>query len=108
MAQEFVRPNAPALTKLVDNTMTGAYGSYEDMKTALRNHLGMPSPDAETLSMPPVQTTAQQEALLSEQSAGPQNCIRVLYLHGNDRLEIYGTSEEELDRKEAQLRALYQ
>jgi hypothetical protein len=34
-------------------------------------------------------------------------CLRVLYLHGNDRLEIYGLSEAELDQKERQLRAMY-
>jgi hypothetical protein len=34
-------------------------------------------------------------------------CCRVLYLHGNDRLEIYGLSENELDQKERQLRAMY-
>jgi len=34
-------------------------------------------------------------------------CYRVLYLHGNDRLEIYGLSENELDQKEAALRTMY-
>jgi hypothetical protein len=34
-------------------------------------------------------------------------CYRVLYLHGNDRLEIYGVSEAELDQKENQLRSMY-
>jgi len=34
-------------------------------------------------------------------------CFRVLYPHGNDRYEIYGVSEEELDRKEKHLRAMY-
>jgi hypothetical protein len=34
-------------------------------------------------------------------------CYRILYLHGNDRLEIYGLSENELDQKERQLRAIY-
>jgi hypothetical protein len=36
-----------------------------------------------------------------------QNCVRVVYPKGNDRYEIFGASEQELDLKEAQIRSLY-
>jgi len=34
-------------------------------------------------------------------------CMRVVYSGGNNRHEIYGVSEGELDTKEAQLRAMF-
>jgi hypothetical protein len=37
----------------------------------------------------------------------PEPCFRVVYPHGNDRYEIYGATEEELNQKEAALRAMY-
>jgi hypothetical protein len=42
--------------------------------------------------------------------AGPAQeptCFRVVYPHRNDRYEIYGVSEQELDEKEKHLRAIY-
>jgi len=36
-----------------------------------------------------------------------ENCVRVIYPHGNDRFEIYAASEQELDEKEAAIRASY-
>jgi hypothetical protein len=39
-------------------------------------------------------------------SANP-TCVRVIYPRQNDRLEIYGNSEAELDGKEARIRQLY-
>jgi hypothetical protein len=33
--------------------------------------------------------------------------MRVLYLRGNSRFEIFGPSEQDLDQQEAGLRALY-
>jgi hypothetical protein len=46
-------------------------------------------------------------SLPAARPAAQPTCYRVLYLHGNDRLEIYGLSESELDQKEAALRAMY-
>ena len=34
--------------------------------------------------------------------------MRVLYLRGNSRFEIFGPSEQDLDQQEANLRALYE
>jgi hypothetical protein len=108
MSENFTRPTTDATRKIVAETTKGeAYGEYENMKAALRNSLGMPNPVTETMELPPT-PSAQQAAPLSEQSSAPQNCVRVVYPHLNDRFEIFAASEEELDRKEAALRALYQ
>jgi hypothetical protein len=108
MAKDFAIPTTDATRKIVDTTMTGTYGSYEEMKTALRNSLGMPSPSAETMSMPPTQQTAQQAvSAMPDATPGEPRDVRVLYLHGNSRFEIEGT-QAQLDAQEAALRALYQ
>jgi hypothetical protein len=109
MSENFTRPNSPALTKIVDDAAKGATigQNYQDMKDGLRAALGLP-PSAESSSfgfgLPDPPPSA---ACMPEQSAGPQNCVRVVYPHLNDRFEIYAASEEELDRKEAALRAMY-
>jgi hypothetical protein len=36
-----------------------------------------------------------------------ETCIRVIFPGGNDQYEICGVSEEELDAKEAKIRAMY-
>jgi len=106
MSEPFARPNTPALTKIVDGTLTGAYGGYEEMKTALRNSLGMPAPATEVASLPPA--GQPQELSLPVEVHRDGNCMRVIYPGGNARFEIYSDSEEGLDLQEARLRALYQ
>jgi hypothetical protein len=34
-------------------------------------------------------------------------CYRVIYPHGNDRYELSGATEQELDQKEARIRAMF-
>jgi hypothetical protein len=46
-------------------------------------------------------------APLSASPSSLPKCIRVIYPHVNDRYEICGESEEELDEKEARIRAMY-
>lgn len=41
-------------------------------------------------------------------SAAAATHFRWVYPHGNDRFEIFGSSEQELNEKEAAIRALYQ
>ena len=43
----------------------------------------------------------------SSNSADANKCWRVIYPHGNDRYELNGATEEELDQKEAAIRAMY-
>jgi hypothetical protein len=107
MSENFIKtPSSPALTKIVDATLSGRAGSYEEMKEQLRQALSMPNPNTATLSMPPTPTTAQQVAPLSAPSSGSH--IRVIYPSGNSRFEIYSDSEEGLDLQEQRIRALYQ
>jgi hypothetical protein len=39
--------------------------------------------------------------------ANPATCVRTIYPAGNNRFEIYGTSEMELDERELQIRAMF-
>jgi hypothetical protein len=39
--------------------------------------------------------------------AAEPTCMRVIYPHGNDRIELFGNSESELDQKERLIRAMY-
>jgi hypothetical protein len=105
MSETFQRPNTPALTKIVDTTLTGDYGSYDAMKEALRNSLDLPSPASETMSMPP-RPTMQQEAAASLDPS-KQSHMRVIYPFGNSRFELYSDSEDGLDAQEARIRAMY-
>jgi hypothetical protein len=107
MSENFIKtPSSPALTKIVDATLSGRAGAYEEMKEQLRLALSMPNPNTATLEMPPAPTTMQQEAPLSASSSGSH--IRLVYPSGNSRFEIYGDSEESLDLQEQRIRALYQ
>jgi hypothetical protein len=56
-----------------------------------------------------------REARIPEPSRPPSfpvsdaapTCMRVFYPHANDRYEIYGSSDDDLDKKEAAIRAMY-
>lgn len=55
-------------------------------------------------------TPAQQEpAPVVPLPADPaqDTCMRVIFPRGNNRVELYASSEEELDQKERQIRALF-
>jgi hypothetical protein len=39
--------------------------------------------------------------------AAAERCMRIFCPHNNDKFEIYGVSEMELDEKERQIRAMY-
>jgi hypothetical protein len=46
-------------------------------------------------------------SLSAVRPAQEPTCFRVIYPHGNDRIELYGLSEHELDQRETALRAMY-
>jgi len=52
---------------------------------------------------------AEQPATEVSLPASPaqETCVRVVYPHGNDRFEIFASSEAELDMKEAAIRAIF-
>ena len=39
--------------------------------------------------------------------ASPATCVRTIYPAGNNRFELYGASEMELDEKERQIRSMF-
>jgi hypothetical protein len=105
MANDYVRPNAPALERIVNETTKGeAYGDYAAMKDQLRAALSMPNPNTAE-SMPP-SNAAAIAAVEPVRSTGTH--VRVFYPSGNSRFEIYSDSEEGLDSQEARIRALFQ
>jgi hypothetical protein len=110
MASDFISKNTPSLDKLVQAATTQDEfigDAYERMKAELRGAMGIipPSSENEVLygrsSMPAQPVTASDPSV-------PQHCVRVVYPHLNDRFEIYGATEADLDVKEAALRALYE
>lgn len=95
-------PTTPAITKLVDESLsqdTNLSDAYERMRAALRGVSGIVNPPTEADRL-----YSRRDAFAAPapaQSAEPPTCFRVLYLHGNDRMEIFGASE-------AHLRASYE
>jgi hypothetical protein len=110
MAQDFVRPNNPGLTKIVEESLDGTYGSYDAMRDGLKAALGIKTtvdPTREDFGYGADPTAPQFAPQIAASGAQP-TCVRVLYPGGNDRFEITGMSEAELDLKESALRAMYQ
>ena len=108
MSENFMRPNTPGLTKIVEDALDGGYGSYDAMREGLKQALGMKPADPTREDFgygasPSASLSAPQIAA----APGEPLDIRVLYLHGNSRFEIVGT-QAQLDAQEAVLRALYQ
>jgi hypothetical protein len=112
IASNFITKNTPSLERLAvaaSSQDADINVAFERMKAELRDSLGMISPQAAVeLADQGIVLPVAQPAVMPESSSAPQNCTRVVYPHGNDRFEIYAATEEELDRKEAALRALYQ
>jgi hypothetical protein len=110
MATEGARPNDPALTKIVEDALDGTYDAYENMRAGLRQALGMKpaAPTREDFGYGADTSGAPLSVAQIAAPAAAPTCIRVIYPGGNDRFEITGTSEAELDQKESALRAMYQ
>jgi hypothetical protein len=104
MANDFMRPNNRTTEKIVDKALDGSYGSYEEMKDALRQNLNLPNPAEEMAGMPPT-PTAPKSLEPPVATTGP--FVRVVYPAGNSRFEIYSDSEAGLDAQEARIRSLY-
>jgi hypothetical protein len=109
MATEGARPNDPALTKIVEDALDGTYGAYDAMREGLKQALGMKpaEPTREDFGYGPGTSGAAPSVAQIAAPAAAPTCIRVIYPGGNDRFEITGTSEAELDQKEFALRAMY-
>jgi hypothetical protein len=106
---EFLRPSA-ATDKIANESV-----SFEGLREAMKSELEKqgvivrgPLEDGGWGAQlgPGYHAEPAVEVSLPEASR-PQNCVRVIYPHLNDRFEIFGASEQELDLKEAQIRSLY-
>jgi hypothetical protein len=112
MAKDFIAAGSRKLDELVakatsqDESISDA---FERMKTELHGALGwtVTPPSVNEVLYGRSSMPAAPPALIAEDPSVPQHCVRVVYPHLNDRIEIYGSTEEELDRKEAALRAMY-
>jgi hypothetical protein len=71
-----------------------------------RNNMPVPVSRDEDLNMRGAATPAVQ-TLSEARPAQEPTCFRVVYPHGNNRFEIYGTSEAQLDAQERQIRAMF-
>jgi hypothetical protein len=109
MSNEFLKSN-PRLDRTVNEST-----NFEDMREALKTEL-----TKQGVITRNVREDGNYGArLMSGQHAAPtpevslpetparETCVRVIYPHLNDRFEIHGVSEAELDQKEEQIRSLY-
>lgn len=100
MSENFTNRNvSPALKKAIEECH-----NVEDIRALSLQAAGMVrdregnvvsvSADAPTVSMPSS----------APAPSGRGKCIRIFYPLGNSRFEVYGDSEEDLDRQEAAIR----
>ena len=97
MPQDFVIRSNTTLDKICSSAT-----SVESMKAAMHSVLEQSGAIVTDRDGNVVGQNAQP---VFERNVG--RCMRVIYPAGNDRFELYADSEEELDRKEAALRAMY-
>jgi len=108
MSNEFLRPSA-AVDKIV-NDSTDFENMRERMKVELEKQgvlVRNPLDGGFGVQLNPGYRPAEPAPVPEPEAPRAQNCVRVVYPKGNDRYEIFGASEQELDLKEAQIRSLY-
>ena len=88
-------PSSPKIDEIVEAHTTGQGVDFERMKEALKNQLAGTEEQAVPAPRP----------VLSTPQPRPTH-LRVVYV-GNDRHELYGTSDAELLEKERRLREMY-
>jgi hypothetical protein len=106
MANTFFSEPNPTLDKIVRESVT-----FDALKDALHKAQGMVSEEETIVNSgyrpAPTESVAPLSAPKVAASDAMPTCIRVIYPGGNDRFEICGMSESELDQKESALRAMY-
>lgn len=113
MPQDFIKPNTPSLNKLIigalDNPdnhtpQEAAERLLAELHSAL--HMVVPPPsEAERLYGRETQFAPQPS--VPAPSANPTHS-RVIYPFSNNRFELFGMSEAELDAQEDAIRKMYQ
>jgi hypothetical protein len=109
MSDSFIS-NTHAFDKLVAEATSKATNigdAYEQMKAELRGAMGIVNPASENevlygRSAMPAPVVAAPDPTVA------RHAYRVIYPFGNMRVELYGTSEEDLDSQEQKIRSLYQ
>jgi hypothetical protein len=128
MSQDFIGASDKAMDEIVRRASTlGEKGvpdlSYEEMKQSLRSHLGLHSDDDATYAprdtsdplfrrdeaqqQQAAANTASQLVLFLTARTPSDHEFRLIYPHGNEEYEIWGSSKQELDGKEKQLRQMF-
>lgn len=110
MPNDFVLPNDPALAKAI-----GECNSSEQIKETIKAFLENRGVIHRERGDGTVQVTGnQQEQPMRSSPAGSMpvssgtgSAYRVIYPHGNTRVELFGESEADLDAQEAAIRTLY-
>src|ERR1700749_3682391 len=97
MPQDFVIRSNSTLDKIC-----GSATSVENMKAQMHAALERSGSIVHDRDGNVVGQTAET---VLERNVG--RCMRLVYPSGNDRFELYADSEDDLDRKEAALRAMY-
>jgi len=103
--KDFTIPADGTMTDIVRNART-----FEQMRSGLRAHLGIESEtDALYAKHPePVAEPTREEVTSSLTArAASDTAFRIVYPHQNDRFEIWGSSQKDLDEKEQRIKSLY-
>jgi hypothetical protein len=105
---EFIPSNAK-----LDAVINGA-DNFESLREQLKAQLareGVISRDSESqgygVKLLPGQRTEPTAQVAVSANQAQATCTRVIYPAGNNRFEIYGASEQELDERERQLRSMF-
>jgi len=110
MSNEFLQPKNPRALEVALSTVQTASELRLAMLNALqREGTCIPMTEAEInpYRVQDEPSDARPAVPLSSFPALRNAYIRVIYPRGNDRFEIYGATEEEVNDKEARLRAIY-
>ena len=111
---EFLKGNSK-IDQIVIDTTTGKDASFEGMRAALRAHLQASGVIAASdrdngelgVRLMPVQVPETTAAPAAAQPPANPTHVAVVYPHGNDRFEVFASSQEELDQKVAQIHAMF-
>jgi hypothetical protein len=110
MAQDGVIPSSKRLDDLVREATTqdeSISDAFERMKAELHSHLGMIVPEPSENERLYHHPAAPAPAMPESDPNVPHHFGQVLYPRGNDRVEVWASSQEELDRKIAAVMAMY-
>jgi len=101
MAQDCVAPSNQKLdAAIIEIVADGHAGSYDDLKAKLHAVCDAQAGDR------PAQTAVPLPARATSPAA--ENFLRVIYPHGNMRVELVGIDAADVDEQERRIRALYE